>query len=199
MPQESARGWRDVIQDVGIMIVSTTEAGARYVHGALEFFLIGYLKNIALLDPSLIGIIMGVQFILIPILSPVMGRISDKIGRTKPIILGLIMGGLPLITIPYVTGFVPLLAISLTYGLGFSMIISSTPALVTDLASQEAYGAAMGFLATIMDVGQMLGPIITGLILASFGYSGSFLSLGAILLAITLLFGGYQKFITSKR
>jgi predicted MFS family arabinose efflux permease len=69
--------------------------------------------------------------------------------------------------------------------------------MVTDLVSQRAHGAAMGFLATIMDIGQMLGPIITGIILASFGYSGSFLSLGAVLFGTTLLFGAYQKLKSS--
>ena len=73
------------------------------------------------------------------------------------------------------------------------MVISSTPALVSDLASKEYYGASMGFLATTMDVGQLLGPIITGIMIAFFGYSGSFFTLGAILLFFSVLFSGYQK------
>jgi len=44
-------------------------------------------------------------------------------------------------------------------------------------------------LGTIMDVGQTLGPIITGFILAtSLGYSGSFLALTAILLMSCAVF-----------
>jgi len=186
-------GWRTVLGSSNILIASTTEAAARYVYGALEFFLIGYLKNVAQLDPFLIGIIMGMQLVLIPIVSPFMGRLSDKIGRGIPIAVGLIISGLPLLMIPYVTGFIPLLVIAVVYGLGFSTVVSSTPALVGDLASEDSYGAAMGFLATIMDVGQMLGPMVTGIILASFGYSGSFYSLGAILLSICILFTIFQK------
>ena len=192
-PVSIMSGWRTVLGSSNILIASTTEAAARYVYGALEFFLIGYLKNVAQLDPFLIGIIMGMQLILIPIISPFMGRLSDKIGRGIPIAAGLIISGLPLLMIPYVTGFIPLLVIAVVYGLGFSTVVSSTPALVGDLASRESYGAAMGFLATIMDVGQMLGPLVTGLILASFGYSGSFYSLGAILLGICILFTIFQK------
>ena len=122
-----------------------------------------------------------------------MGRLSDKIGRTIPIATGLIVSGLPLLVNPYVTGFLPLLVIAVIYGLGFSTVVSSTPALVGDLANKESYGAAMGFLATIMDVGQMLGPIVTGYILASFGYSGSFFSLGAILLGFCMFFVVFIK------
>jgi MFS family permease len=181
-------GWRRVLGTPHILITSTTEAATRYVYGALEFFLIGYLKNVAQLDPSLIGVIMGMQLILIPVVSPFLGRLSDRIGRRTPIIMGLIISGLPLIGIPYVTGFLPLLVIAMVYGVGFATVVSSTPALVGDLATTESIGAAMGFLATIMDVGQMFGPILTGVILASVGYTGSFWSLGIILLGFGALF-----------
>ena len=190
---ESTRGWRTVLGNPRILVASTTEAVARYVYGALEFFFIGYLKNIAQLDPSLIGIIMGAQLVLVPVVSPFMGRLSDKVGRKIPIIVGLTISGLPLIAIPYTTEFIPILVISVTYGLGFSTVVSATPALVGDIASKESYGAAMGFLATIMDVGQMLGPIVTGFILVTLRYSGSFLSLGAILLGFCIFFSIYQK------
>ena len=195
---DSTYGWKDIFKNLDILLVSSTEAAARYVYGALEFFLIGYLKDIAQLDPSLIGMTVGMQFILIPIVSPFMGRLSDRIGRKMLIVMGLTVSGFPLIVIPYMTSFLPLLAISLTYGFGFSMVISSTPALVGDLASKETYGIAMGFLATIMDFGQMLGPIITGVILATFGYSGSFLSLGIILLGSSIFFSVYRKLIPQK-
>ena len=190
-------GFRMVLRNHSILIASVTEAAARYVYGALEFFLVGYLKNVAKMDPSLIGIIMGMQLILIPIINPFMGGLSDKVGRKIPIIGGLVLGGISILAIPYNIQFIPLLLISVTFGLCFSMIISSAPALVGDLADKESYGAAMGFLATIMDIGQMAGPIFTGFIMASFGYSGSFFSLGAVLIAVSVAFSIYTS-ITSK-
>ena len=190
-------GFRVVLRNHSILIASVTEAAARYVYGALEFFLVGYLKNVAKMDPSLIGIIMGMQLILIPIINPFMGRLSDKVGRKIPIIGGLVLGGISILAIPCNIQFIPLLLISVTFGLCFSMIISSAPALVGDLADKESYGAAMGFLATIMDIGQMAGPIFTGFIMASFGYSGSFFSLGAVLIAVGVAFSIYTS-ITSK-
>ena len=185
-------GFITVLRNFSILITSVTEAAARYVYGALEFFFVGYLKDIAQLDPSLIGIIMGMQLVLIPIFNPFMGRLSDKIGRNIPLLGGLALGGAVLLAIPYNTQFFPLLIISIVFGLGFSMVISSAPALVGDLADKESYGAAMGFLATIMDIGQMAGPIFTGFIMVSFGYKGSFFSLGTVLIAVCILFGIYR-------
>jgi predicted MFS family arabinose efflux permease len=47
----------------------------------------------------------------------------------------------------------------------------------------------MGFLDTTMDVGQTLGPIIGGLILASaLQYAGVFYSLGIVLLVVGAIF-----------
>jgi len=189
---EGFEGFKIVLRNSSIFVASITEAAARYVYGALEFFFVGYLKNIAQLDPSLIGIIMGMQLVLIPIVNPFMGRLSDKIGRNIPILGGLALGGTSLFAIPYNTQFFPLLIISIVFGLGFSMVISSAPALVGDLADKESYGAAMGFLATIMDVGQMAGPIFTGFIMVSSGYRGSFFSLGAVLMVVCVLFGVYR-------
>jgi MFS family permease len=190
---KSTYGWRQVFGNLGVIVTSTTEAATRYVYGALEFFLIGYFLNICHLDPSLIGIIMSIQLVLIPLFSPFLGRLSDKIGRKTPIIIGLILGGLPLFAIPYTTQFFPLLFISLAYGFGFAMVISSTPALVSDLVPKKFYGTSMGLLATTMDVGQMLGPIVTGIIIAFFGYSGSFFSLGAILVLFCFIFLALSK------
>jgi MFS family permease len=78
---------------------------------------------------------------------------------------------------------------SILYGFGFSMVTSSTPALTSELAEETLVGTGMGFLGTIMDVGQTLGPIITGFILATnLGYQGSFLALTAILLVCCAIF-----------
>jgi MFS family permease len=190
---KSTYGWREVFGNLGIMITSITEAATRFVYGALEFFLVGYFLNVSHLDPSVVGVIMSFQLILIPVFTPLMGLLSDKIDRKIPIIIGLTIGGLSLFAIPYTNQFFTLLVISVIYGFGFTMVISATPALVSDLAPKEYYGASMGFLAATMDVGQMLGPIITGIIIAFFGYSGSFFSLGVILLFFSVLFTIYQR------
>ena len=175
--------WKEVAGNPGILTVSFVEASQYYTYGAMEFFLVGYLREIAGIDPFLIGVVLGAQLIVIPVAKPFMGRVADKVGRRIPIIAGSVVGAAPLMVIPYVTDFIFLLALSITYGLGFSLVTSATPALVSDQVNDKLYGTAMGFLATIMDVGQVLGPIITGLIIAvSATYRFSFIALAVILL-----------------
>jgi MFS family permease len=56
---------------------------------------------------------------------------------------------------------------------------------MTELTPSNLVGTSMGFLSTVMDIGQTIGPIISGIILASaLAYTGLFSSL-TILLAVS--------------
>jgi len=194
------KGWGLVARNRGIAIVSLVEAAQYYVYGATEFFLVGYLSEIVHLDPFSLGIISWVQLATIPLIKPLMGSLSDRIGRRVPIIFGSLISACALIAIPFTTNFSILILISISYGLGFSLVDSSTPALVGDLTQRELLGTSMGFLGTIMDVGQTLGPIMTGFILAtSLGYLGAFTSLMIVLLAACSIFLAVKPSSTSRQ
>jgi len=183
------RGWGKVAKNRSVLIVSFVQACQYYTYGAVEYFMGGYLPEVVHFDFLSTGIVTG-SFIAIPIfVKPYMGRVSDKIGRRTPIILGLVASGLPLLAIPFVTEFPVLLLLSVVYGLGFASVTASTPALVSELVPPEHVGAAMGFLSMTMDVGQTVGPIISGLILAtSLQYVGLFPSLTFVQLFSCVIF-----------
>jgi MFS family permease len=181
-------GWRKIAGNRGIFVTSLVEGAQYYTLGAFEFFLALYAKSLGF-DELLIGIVMGAQLVTIMVTKPFMGRISDRYGRRMPILVGLIVGSLPLVATPFADQFMELVAVSIVYGLGLSTATSSTTALVSDLASKELYGASIGFLSTVMDIGQALGPIVTGFILATTaGYFGAFIHLAGILLVFDVIF-----------
>ena len=183
------RGWSSVARIQGVRTVSFIQASQYYTYGAVEFFLVGYLIDNVQLDSLSFGTIMGSQIVAVILAKPCMGRISDRIGRRIPIVAGSIVSSLPLLAIPLVSQFPVLLPLSIMYGLGFAMVTSSTPALVSELVPASLVGTAMGFLSTTMDVGQTLGPIITGMLLATnMDYVGSFSTLAAVLLVSCLIF-----------
>ena len=159
-----------------------------FTFGAFEFFLALYAKSLGL-DDFLIGIIMGAQLVTVMVTKPFVGKVSDRYSRRMPILVGLFIGSLPLVATPFAGQFLELVAISIIYGLSLSIVTSSTTALVSDLTSKELYGASIGFLSTVMDIGQALGPIITGFILATTaGYFGAFTALAGILLVFDIIF-----------
>jgi sugar phosphate permease len=58
-----------------------------------------------------------------------------------------------------------------------------------ELAPANLVGTSMGFLSTIMDIGQTLGPIISGIILATtLAYTGLFTSLTILLITSAIIF-----------
>jgi MFS family permease len=182
-------GWRTVTKKKEVLLASFVQACQYYAYGAAEFFLAGYLPEIAQLNELSTGIIIT-SIIAVGILArPYMGRLSDRIGRKFPIAFGSAISGLPLLVIPFTTDFWILLILALIYGIGFATVTSSTPALVSELVPQELIGTSMGFLDTTMDIGQTLGPIVSGIILAtSLQYAGVFPSLGIVLIFAGIVF-----------
>ena len=182
-------GWRTVARSRGVLTVSLVQACQYYAYGAAEFYLAGYLPEVVHLDYSLTGIIITSIVGVAIFAKPYMGRVSDKIGRRIPIVVGCVVSSVPLLAIPFVTDFWVLLLLVVVYGLGFATVTASTPALVSEVVPRELVGTSMGFLSTIMDVGQTLGPIVSGFILATnLQYRGVFPSLTLVILVSCTVF-----------
>lgn len=186
-------GWRTVATNIGVLLVGFVQASLYFVYGSVEFFLVGYLTEIVKLNDFIAGI-MITSIIAVGIFArPYVGRLSDRAGRRIPIVAGCIISGLPLLALPFVLNFWVLLLLIVIYGLGFATVLSSTHALTCDLVPKELVGTSMGFIDTVMDIGQTLGPIASGVILAislafGFQYILVFLTLGLILLATGAIF-----------
>jgi len=182
-------GWRRIISDKAIFGASFVQTIQYYVFAAVEFFLVGYLTDIVGLDLFSIGVITGSEIVALVIARPFIGRISDRIGRTKPIIAGIVASCLLVAAIPFTTQFPLLLTLAVAYGVALATVLSSTSPLVCDLVPAGLVGASMGFLSTMMDIGQTLGPIISGVIFAtSLRYLGLFVSLSILLIVSSVVF-----------
>jgi MFS family permease len=182
-------GWMEVARNKGALTISFVQAIQYYVFGVVEFYLVQYMQQVAGFNPLEFSIVMGVQLISLIVSRPIMGRFSDKTSRRTPIILGCLISAILLFLIPFTISFVFLLLISIGFGLGFAMSVSSTAPLMCELTSNIPLGTSMGFLSTMMDVGQAVGPIISGVILASvFQFSGLFISLTVLLAASAIVF-----------
>lgn len=182
-------GWLLLIRNAGILGISFVQAVQYYVFGSVEFFLVGYLTDVAGLDIFSVGIIIGSQIVALIIIRPLIGRVSDKIGRTKPIIAGIIVSCFLVGAFPFTTQFPLLLCLAVGYGVSFATVLSSTSPMVCELVPATLVGASMGFLAMMMDVGQTLGPIISGIIFAtSLQYLGLFFSLSVLLISSIFVF-----------
>jgi DHA1 family multidrug resistance protein-like MFS transporter len=189
-------GWGVLARNHSVLAVSFVQASLYYSFGIVDYFLSGYLKNSLHFDFFSTAAVSGSIIVLAIFVRAYMGRVSDRIGRRKPIILGLLICSVPLIIMPFTSDLRVLLLLALVYGFGFATATASTPALITELAPCEFIGTSTGFLDTVMDIGQTVGPIVGGFILGTtFGYFGLFLSPTIVLLVACLVFvsSGFAK------
>jgi len=181
-------GFGEIISEHRIFAVSVVEAGQYFAYGAVEAFIPKYgEKNLGLGDWQ-IGVVLGLEVSLLMLTKPLMGVLSDRVGRKLPIIIGLVLGASSLALTFLATSFLPLVLVLMVFGTAMAMVTASTSPLIADLCKQKSYGSAMGVLDTIMDIGQTLGPITFGLLLPILDYYVSFALVGVILLTLALLF-----------
>jgi MFS family permease len=186
--------WVGIARARGVLAVSFIEAGQYFTYGSVELFLVKYMTDVSNIDGTSQSIILFSLVITVVFSKPLVGRLSDKTGRRTPIVLGCTVSLVPLVFIPFFTQFSALLILAIAYGVGFSIVTSVTPALVSELVPLKVVGGAMGFMGTLMDVGQFLGPISCGLILSTFlGYVGVFSSLALVLLITVATFASVTR------
>ncbi|MFD1929037.1 MFS transporter [Sporosarcina siberiensis] len=96
------------------------------------------------------------------IFSPLAGDLSDKHGRKKLIIFGLIVFGISQLTFGISTELWMLYVSRFFSGLGSAFIIPPMMAFVADITTYEERGKGMGLLGASMSLGFMIGPAIGG-------------------------------------
>lgn len=170
---EMWKGFAAVAKNSKVLITSVTDAAKMIANGALMAFLPLYGVS-AGLNPGEVGVLFTVQAFTSFFSKPIMGRISDRVGRRPLIILGLFICAGTFVCIPHVSMFPVLLLLSAGFGFGEAVVSSSSSALVADSSEFKTLGAGMGMQGTIMDIGHAGGPLLAGLLIANLSYPMAF-------------------------
>ena len=178
---------RDVASSKVILATSGVEAAMLFAYGTFETFLPIYSIK-AGLSTYEVGIFLSAQVVTLALTKPAMGRFSDRHGRRPQIFAGAVVGALCIGCFPLFGSFLPLLALSILFGLSLSIVTSATSAFIADVSRRESHGAAMGMLGSIMDIGHTTGPLVSGVLAANFGFTYSFVGALLILLLFAFVF-----------
>lgn len=182
---EMWKGFAAVSKNTKVLITSVTDAAKMIANGALMAFLPLYGVS-AGLNPGEVGLLFTVQALTSFFSKPIMGRVSDRIGRQPLIVLGLLICAGTFVCIPHVSLFPVLLLLSAGFGFGEAVVSSSSSALVADSSEFRTLGAGMGMQGTIMDIGHASGPLLAGLLIANLSYPTAF----AIIAGMQLMAAG---------
>ncbi|HZD58487.1 MAG TPA: MFS transporter [Anaerolineales bacterium] len=131
------------------------------------FLLPFYLLQGRDLTPGQAGLILTAQPIIMAIIAPISGTLSDRIGVQIPSVLGMAVLGLGLLLLSRLNGQSPTPAIILALGvagLGTGAFISPNNSALMGSAPRQRQGIAAGVLATARSVGMVLGIGLAGAI-----------------------------------
>lgn len=181
------KGFAVVAKNNKLLITSMTDAAKMIANGALMAFLPLYGIS-AGLNPGEVGSLFTVQAFTSFFSKPIMGRISDRVGRQPLIVLGLFICAGTFVCIPHVSMFPVLLLLSAGFGFGEAVVSSSSSALVADSSEFKTLGAGMGMQGTIMDIGHASGPLLAGLLIANLSYPMAFAIIAGMQLAAASVF-----------
>lgn len=135
-----------------------------------------------------VGILFAVLGVVRTVLQIPFGRLSDRLGRRKPFMVGGLLASAAALYAHAVVGTVAgLLAARALQG---AALACSTPAVMASLGAitdQESRGGSVGIFSTVRTLGLGLGPIVGGVLHTAFGVDVALAGGAVLLCGATLL------------
>ena len=184
---EMWRGFSIVARNRKVLVTSSTDAAKMIANGALMAFLPLYGISVGL-NAGEVGLLFTIQSLTSFVSKPIMGRVSDRMGRQPLIMLGLLICAVTFVSIPHVSELALLLVLSAGFGFGEAVVSSSSSAFVADSSEFKTLGAGMGMQGTIGDIGHASGPLLAGVLIANMSYAGAFGIIAGLQVAAAVFF-----------
>lgn len=115
------------------------------------------------------------------------GKISDKYGYTKILIILLLAAGLIYLPGAAVTQFWQLVIIRFVLGVLIGGVVPTRIAYIRQEAPIAMQGEVLGYNTSFRFFGNIIGPMLGGFISGTFGYSAVFISTSALLIISGLI------------
>jgi len=131
------------------------------------------------------------------IMQPIVGNLSDRHGRKRFLVIGLLIYGAVGITYTLATSVEHLTMIRLLHGVGSAMIVPIVMAYIGDLTHQRQEGKYMGILNIALFTGIGVGPMLGGFFRDTLGINSAFYAMSgftAASLALVLILLPTERF-----
>lgn len=136
---------------------------------AISYLISIYLQVVMGYSSQTAGLIMIFQPIIMAVLSPVAGRLSDKFSPFKMSSAGMAFcaaGSVLFIFLGQETGLVLVIAALMITGLGFALFSSPNTNAVMSCVEKTDYGVASSILATMRSIGHTLSMVIVTIVVS---------------------------------
>ncbi len=140
-------------------------------------------------NPFDTGLLLSVTTVSYLLVQPIAGWLADKYNQVMILRLGMLLSIVSTAAIPFVTGTL-LIITCIVAGIGIGVVWTNSDALVSKLATENAMGATMGVAGSFKELGDMIGPLLMGVISQALGLQWGFVIcavLGGIALLVTIV------------
>ena len=175
----------EVLRTPGVLLMGVTNAVLIAIQtGTLVFLFPLYLFERAGVSPEAVGFLISLSVFGRLVALWLGGSLSDRWGRMRVLTPGLLiyaalLGSMSLLTHPALLGIW-----SFAIGAAAGSVAAVPTALMSDQVPSALQGVAIGWLRTMTDGGQIVGPLVMGYLADAIDLSAPFL-FGAALLAAT--------------
>jgi len=167
---------------------SIVEMATYFAYGAFETYLPLYLTKFNV-PAYQIGLIFSVQILSIALSKPLFGKLSDRIDKRKQIMGGILLLGIAIGIIGFFHSILSVIILGILFGLGLSFSTIATSTYAVEVTKKDKLGASLGGLSSIMDVGQTIGPLLTGIAITYLSFKiGFILSLILAIIAAIIFY-----------
>ena len=191
--QEFKRGITEVGRDRLILVTSSAQAAQFVLNGMLNAFLPLYGRDVLGLTAAELGWLFGLQTVTTLAVRPLIGFASDRAGRRWIFVTGLTVCSSAVLLVSIAATLAAVVTAIVLYAAGVASTTAATSAFITDVTRRARYGAAHGVFGTIYDVGDALGPLAAGFLVAAIGYTRMFQVMAGVALVMAVAFAVTSK------
>ena len=165
-----------------------------FAYGAFETYLPIYL-SIRGIPAYQIGLIFSIQIFSIALSQPIFGKIADSMDKRIQIVFGVVALGIAMACIGFLSSVYLIILTGILFSLGLSFSTIAINAYIAEISKKDKLGTSFGGLGSLMDVGQSMGPIATGVAITYVSFKAGFaLSLVlALVIVVIFLFSNRNK------
>lgn len=169
----------------------TTIAAALIGQGIVQVMFPVAGKEVAGLDESQIGLLIGVASLITLLCSFPNGMLVDRFGRKKSLVPGLLFAAGASVLLSFAGDFNGALAAIVVFGLAQAMTMGSTQAFAMDLAPEDKRGAFLGVWSAFQSFGSAVGPLTAGAVAELWGFGTAFIAVAGFLVIAGLAMAAF--------
>jgi MFS family permease len=176
---DAAPWWREIVNvlDREIILASVLSFFSHVTFPAVASFLVLYAREIGIDNIGWFYAASGATSILA---RPLLGKVSDKIGRRRALLACFILQTFALLLLAYAANLIALIVSGMLYMVGLAMSSATTLAIAMEQAKPERRGRAMATFSVALPLSNGVGALVCGSLIQWAGFYFMYLATAII-------------------